>query len=337
MIQMGLNEFKEKVRKALKDYYGEDAKVKLVDVKKNNGIQLVGITVMEKEHNISPTIYLEQFLHWYEQGETFSSIIREIIGIFEKYKVDKPFQVSYLEKYENVRGNIAMKLISLERNEELLKDIPYIEYLDMAIVFYHIVPDALFGIDVDKDTNASMLITHNLLKLWNKTKETLYEDAIANGPRLLPYKLLSMAEMMKQLVMDRIMKEMIEEEGYDRDNEDEMEIILDRAEMEYEYMFPKMEEVPMHILTNQNQYFGAATILYHNILQDVADSMKEDLIILPSSIHEVILLPYSVANDASEMANMVKEINRSVLSEEEILTDSVYRYSREKHCLYKVA
>ena len=337
MIQMGLNEFKEKVRKALEDYYGEEARVKLIEVKKNNGIQLVGITVMENDYNVSPTIYLEQFLHWYEQGETFGSIIKEIIGIFDKYKVDRPFKVSYLEKYENVRNNIAMKLISLERNVELLKEIPYIEYLDMAIVFYHIVPEALLGIDADKDTNASMLITHNLLKLWNITKETLYEDAIANGPRLLPHKLLSITDMLKQMVMDRILKEMIEEEGYDKEDEDDMEVLHERAEMEYAYMFPKMEEVPMHILTNQKQYLGAATILYNNILQDVADFMKEDLIILPSSIHEVIVLPYSVAIDASDMANMVKDINRSVLSEEEILTDSVYRYSREKQCLYKVA
>ena len=74
---------------------------------------------------------------------------------------------------------------------------------------------------------------------------------------------------------------------------------------------------------------GASVMLYKDPLRDFANYMGHDLYILPSSIHEVILIPAYDHDSYDELTSMVKEVNSTQLSKEEILSDHVYFYSRE--------
>jgi hypothetical protein len=84
----------------------------------------------------------------------------------------------------------------------------------------------------------------------------------------------------------------------------------------------------MYILTNQEGNFGAAELLRRDILCDIADRLQSDIIILPSSIHELIVIP-DENGDNEELARMVKEINITQVAVDEVLSDHVYRYERE--------
>ena len=67
-----------------------------------------------------------------------------------------------------------------------------------------------------------------------------------------------------------------------------------------------------------------------DILKDFAELIKEDVIILPFSIHEVLLIPNSKIHDIEEMKAMVEHINRTEVSKTDVLSDNVYLYSRQK-------
>ena len=83
----------------------------------------------------------------------------------------------------------------------------------------------------------------------------------------------------------------------------------------------------MMVLSNQKNFFGASVILYSEQLRKVSEELGQDLYILPSSVHEVILLP-EAGQDPDALRATVKRVNETEVRREEVLTDSVYRYDR---------
>ena len=91
------------------------------------------------------------------------------------------------------------------------------------------------------------------------------------------------------------------------------------------------EEIPLFVMSNGDYMNGASVILYKDILKDFASGMEHDLYILPSSIHEVIILfDDEYARSPEELARMVRQTNHMVVEREEVLSDHVYHYDREK-------
>ena len=96
-----------------------------------------------------------------------------------------------------------------------------------------------------------------------------------------------------------------------------------------EQMLDCREQVPMYVLTNDVKYYGAACILYDGVLKEFAESAGRDLYILPSSVHEVILLPDMGYEDVDMLKKMVCEVNDTQLSPDEVLSDTIYHYDRD--------
>lgn len=88
----------------------------------------------------------------------------------------------------------------------------------------------------------------------------------------------------------------------------------------------------MFVLTNNKQNLGAAVILYDNVLEQIRAMFGENYYILPSSIHEVILVPESYGMDPGTMKEMVMDINRTGVEAEDVLSDNVYYYNCELEC-----
>ena len=84
----------------------------------------------------------------------------------------------------------------------------------------------------------------------------------------------------------------------------------------------------MFVLSNKRKMNGASIILYNEQLEQLSDKLNDDLLIMPSSIHEVLAVPAS-SMDAADLKQMVREVNNTEVSEQEILGYSVYRYNRE--------
>lgn len=319
---MEIMDFCQKVGKSLRAYVGEMVTVHVKEIVKNNGIVLHSIVVTEKEMNISPNIYLDQLHEAYEGGETFRDIMDEVLCIYEESRIKENLDMSFFLNYETMKNQVVYKVISYEKNKELLTRIPHITFLDMAIVFYCHVPNRELG-------SATILIYNNHLDMWKITREQLYQDAKRNTPRIMPASLMSIEDVMKEMFkQDTPIGKMA-----DADEEGNME---DTIRQFVESMTDHVMKGKMFVLGNQMKLFGAAVMLYEQLLEKISNKMEKNLFILPSSIHEVILIPDDNQQEAEELWKMVCEINATQVEPEEVLTDSVYYFSRKNKKMEKL-
>ena len=151
-------------------------------------------------------------------------------------------------------------------------------------------------VEVNSYGSASMMIQNEHLKLWETTTEEIYQCACANTRKLLPDEFNSMGSVLEELMGIEI--------------EEEEEVI---------YLF-----------TNRIRSYGAAVILYEGRLETIGEYLKENFFVLPSSIHEVLIVPESRISGISDLEKIVREVNQTQLEKEEILSDRAYYYDREK-------
>lgn len=322
---MELQEFTEKTVKALEEYFGTEVEIKTHKVYKNNGILLQGICVLEKGKNIAPTVYINSFFEKYQKGVTFGRIIRDMVIYMEQNQVSKNLNVDFFLDYESVRKRLVIRLIHQEKNKELLEKIPYLKFQDLAIVCHCTMVTEEIG-------NGSILIHKHHLESWGVEEESLFQDAFENSPRVEPYSILKMSDMMKSVLRESV-KEQIDE-VCEEDSEKKVELL----EVTLENMAKEIEEknIPMYVLTNTKRYYGAASLVYPDMLERIGEMLKEDFYILPSSVHEVIFVGKSSCVDSFTLNEMVEEVNRTQVEEEEWLSDHVYLYQRTNQKLISI-
>ena len=321
---MEFNQFIEKTKKAIQDYLGEEATVMVNQITKNNGVILEGLSIMEKEKNISPTIYLNSFYNSYEEGESFSDIVKRIVDIYKQNKIEENINMDFFMDYDKVKQKIVYKLINYDKNTELLEDIPYVKYLDLAIVFYCMVTSEQIG-------NASILIHNKHCAMWDVTLEDIYSIAEENTPRLLPSELRNMEDVLCQIMREKLEQE-YHASSMTESEEEQIESAEEWTESGADQIIGGLESdnqtVPMYVLSNRTRVHGAACILYQGVVSKFADDLQKDLYILPSSIHETILIPAENLENSIELNEMVREVNMTQVDAEEILADHAYYYSR---------
>ena len=288
MTKMTYEVFCRKMNRALQEYYGEGVKVRMQKVDKNNGVTLVGITVFKKDSTIFPTMYLESFYQLYEDSMEFSEVVSFFIEKYESNKKDG-MDFDFFSDYEKVKKMLSLKLIHYEMNREFLKDVPQYRYLDLAAICQCNICNEVLG-------NGAVTIRNEHMEMWNISGETLYQDAIGNMPILYPVEFLNMAKVLRNMYED--------EEG------------------------TLIDELPMYVLSNVRRMNGAASILYPGQLEKMGELLEDDYYILPSSIHELIILPKKFETGDVNLSQMVSDINREHVEKEEILSGHAYFYAR---------
>ncbi len=296
------------VREEVEKRTGECYKVRLDDVRKNNGVVLRGITVTQDDSNISPTIYLNSYYEEYIKGRaTLINVVNDVMDTYHRNKVNQSVDMRYFLNYESVRQKIIYKLVNTGKNKELLEDIPHIEFLDLSIVFQCLVTQEDFG-------RASILIHNVHLKLWDVSVEILYQAAKENTQQLQGYEIKGMTEVLQEIMCAE------DSENFTEDNE--------RSSFS--------GSVPMYVLSNKSRVDGAACMLYPNLIQDFAEAIQSSFYIIPSSIHELLLLPTRHLEESQEIKSMIREINDTQVSAEEILSYSLYLYDKEERRILKI-
>ncbi len=296
--------FLQKITKGISEYYGADYKVALNRVKKNNGAIYCGITIQCADSNVSPTVYMEEMYREYLDGETLSGILQKTIQIYEKHKIEGNVDMQFLLDYEQAKDRVVYRLIHYENNRALLEELPHIKFLDMAVVFYCQMNHEALG-------DATILLKHELCCEWGVQKEELLRRAQENTPLLLPAVLKDMRELLQ--------------EWQGRPNES--------GEARKTDPKPDGEYPPVSVLSNKKRLFGAACMLYPGVLRDLARKLGRNIYILPSSVHELLLVTDDTGFDGADLTEMVYTVNRTQLEWEEVLSDSIYYYDREKDTL----
>lgn len=310
---MNYSQFMIKMKESLRERLGTEVQVETVSVPKNNGVVLQGIALRRPGETVVPTIYTEGFYADYLEGRDMEDILEDFLEIYEEQGAAETPDVDFYNDYAKVKKRLSLKLVNREKNKAMLAEMPHKEFLDMAVVFYCFVDSPLAG-------TAAILIKHAHRKNWGVTEEQLYEDALSNAERMLPGTIRSMEEMLSRMVL-------------------EGDIPVWEWKREDKEDFPRLEGVgtenkgscggSLLILTNNRRYLGAACMLYRGLLAGFAKKAGKNFYILPSSIHEVLLLPEDRVNRSENLVQMVAEVNRTQLAPEEVLSDTVYYYDRE--------
>lgn len=313
-------EFMEEVRKSIADYMGEGARVSLNNILKNNAVVLSGLTIMENGRNIAPTIYLDELYHQFEQGRDFSNIVYEIIQLYEKNKEGTDMNVDFFADYQKAGEKAVCKLVNYEQNRVFLEDVPYVRFLDLAIIFYCLVLNDSMG-------SAVIIINHKHLEMWGITLEELYEKAKENTRNLLGCRIKKLTDVLRESLIENMESDLSDlvmqckEAGMSKEGTTAFITgMIDQICAD--------EDIAMFVLSNLRQLNGAVCIIYPDILEGFADEMEQDLYIIPSSIHEVLLLPAQEADAAERLSEMVREVNSTQVETDEVLANHVYFYSR---------
>ncbi len=293
---MNYQEFIENVKNYISNQLSDDQKVTVQPVTKNNGIVYDGLFIMDPILNISPTIYLNPYYHRYLNGVSLEDIYDDILTTYYSNMPIEDFDISIFTDFSQAQKRIVMKLINYQRNKTLLQNVPHIPYMDLAIVFICIVIDF-------SNEFGSILVHNEHLKLWDIKADELYQTALKNSPKLLPYRMGSLVSIMEGLT---------------------------------DQSFSTYDIPQMFLLTNNLKVLGASCILYPGVLEKIAQQLDSNLIIIPSSIHEVLIFPEKNRPSDSQIEDFdatIREVNETQLTDDEILGDHAYLYNRKTKTL----
>lgn len=291
------------IKEQITERMGEDYNIRIFKVMKNNNLELDSLVVLKEGKNFAPNIYLNAYYESYIEGTSMLEIIDRISMIYDHCTLPD-IEDDFVYTLESMQSYIFFRLISIERNKKLLAQVPHIRFLDLALTFHCLVRSEDEGI-------GSIRITNEHIEQWAVSCEELMELARENTVKLFPPVIRTMEEMFKSLLCNEY-------------TEDEILDLESSANEAY----------PMYILTNEKGINGASCLLYKDVIREFAEQIKSDLYILPSSIHEIILVPRSGLEDKEFFNRMVMDINCTQVPAEEVLSDNVYMYSLEKNAVF---
>lgn len=295
---MDFEAFTEKMMELLKKRVGDNWEASIHKALKNNGIKRTGIMLNKKGEHYGSILYLEEAYEKYRDGMD----LEEAVDVLLDAPFGHDFEVEFDKKFQAE----SFRDYSQVKEHLCLRLINYEKNTELLEDVPHVRWNDLavifcYEIGAWKEGGAYIMIRNDDLDEWEETVETLYEDALENMRNEAADDMFSLNHMFTG------------------------EKVLEK------------EEIPtMYVLTNASRKFGAAVMLYSGKMKELADSIGSDLVILPSSLHEVLLL----ADDEEKRPRwkeMVGEVNRLMVEPEEVLSDNIYCYSREKDAVELVA
>ena len=294
-------EFAELIKDKAAQKLGEDYQVDIIKNLKNNSIVETQLSIRKREDSAAQCIYLKSFYRTYKKDGNLEAVTEEILDHFSTDVIcaDTIKKLSGgMEDYSKIKDKILFKLVNTAYNQELLRQIPSIPYLDLSIVFY-------LYLNADSDGMMSALIYNKHLEYWDVTASDLYEAARKNTPHYLPETLMDIGQAINKSASEL-------------------------GQEEFQFLSSEIFDTAMYVLSNTRGINGAASILYPDVLRMCSQKLRGDFLILPSSIHETILVPYMEDCDLEFFKEMIQDANDKDVPDADILGDHAYRYDSKE-------
>lgn len=286
-------DFSIDIQNKLKEILGAELlKIEHHTFRKAN-IALEGLIVKMKDSNIAPVIYPDELYEQYKQGLSIDTMITRFLDSYRH--IDK--NIPNFTK-ETLMTNAYTVVINAEINRELLKTIPH------NIIAGNLAEVARFKVKSDAESNSSFLITNEHLKHLHMLDDEVLEIAHKNTENQ-EYKLQNLYKLTFDMMSDEESGEIFEDEYTDDD---------------------------VYVLTNKTNYEGANVIASDRILKEVSEKIDSSFYALPSSRHELILVPDKFNVDPKYLVQMVREVNQT-LKQKDFLSDDIYYYNARKRTL----
>lgn len=194
---------------------------------------------------------------------------------------------------------------------------------------------------------ANLPIRMDELLDWDIVKDRLYLRLVGNivdntiyqkaaDMYLVPYISISEERGMTTKVISQMIEKwkVSEEEVFEQAKRNQTNLRPVKIENLAERLgFP--DELPLFVVSTESGCCGASAILYDGVPERIRDMLGE-FYILPSSIHETIVIPKE-DRDIEELRDLVAFVNDTEVADDEVLTNSVYTYDFNTNELIKVA
>lgn len=251
--------------------------------------------------SVAPIINLEDYFSDYESGRSFENIIG---AIAESVEMEYPkIDLDVLADFDKAKELLFIRVNSADKNEDYLKKIPHTIVEDIAIT-YHL------KMDENKTGVASAVVANDTLRMYGVSVEELHKVALENSEKMFPAYIFDLHEKMRENFIADMKKDGLPDEV--------IEVLLEE--------FPESNDHGMTVVTNDVGVNGAAVIFYPGVMDKMAEMVEGDFFVLPSSVHETIILPDRGEFSPEYLANMVAEINATQVETWDRLTDEVYHY-----------
>ncbi len=299
-----LKEFADTVVTMLKSELGGHYEITSGEVLKNNSVRLFGITIRKANENIAPTIYVNEYYEDFVTGRSLSDIVRQIIEIYQTTSEGRTANCEFSLDYGDIEDKICFRVVNAEKNREMLDGVPFVPILDLVLTFFIVYSEVNTGV-------GSVQITNKMLEGWGVDRDKIILAAVRNTPRLFPMRFGSLE--------DRV-REIMSEKG-----------------LEPDFAIDGSIGSEMFILTNSEGFFGASSIFYYGTAQRISAALSEYLdrrvpsgvIVIPSSIHELIVIPEDRIPGCKEIREMIRSVNEEVVLPTDYLSKNAYRFNLE--------
>ena len=285
---MTYEKFLDCLEQELHDLMKNGEEIRRVEVLKNNSVRLDGFSYRMPYRKEEPTVYVNHYYRKNMDMTDIREIATEVLQIQRESRKLPSEELNEVLHFDRMKDRIFYRLISRERNRELLEKTPHVDWMDLSLVFYLRIPDHIIR-------NATALISRTHMERWEKTEEDL---------------LLTASENMRSVpVFLHPLEQLLEEYGLD------------------------LSGSGLYVLSNSRKEFGAAVIVDQDVQKMCAERFGQSYHVIPSSIHELILIPSDQEMSRNDLDAMIRDVNRRCVSREEFLSDHAYYYDADEERL----
>ena len=303
-IKKFIKTIKEELPDFLPDDVYEDITIDDVEVAKMNDQKLHGLTFRPKGSDAAPTLYIDDLYERHQNGEDLGFLLIDLANRYEEAR-HAPVPPDIDISWEKVMDNLSFRLLEKRRNTDFLANMPY---ADVGNGLALIVDINMPG---DRNGDWRIAVNHGVMEALGVDKETLFfkamDDVLVNDPPVL-------SDMTQALFSP------------EKDN------LLDRTDP-----IDPSDLGGMYVLTTESGNLGASALFYPDVQEKAAELMGSGYYVLPSSVHECILVPDTAGHNEKDLCAMVKEANRTVVEPKDVLSDTVYHFDKDSRQLTKVA
>ncbi|MBQ9199168.1 MAG: ImmA/IrrE family metallo-endopeptidase [Lachnospiraceae bacterium] len=281
----------------LPDIYSK-SEIKVMDINKMQNVHEKAISILPPNSITGPILYMREYFNMLERGAYLPVVLDRIKADAVHHIENVPFSLSQedLLDYEKVKSSLGIRVLNTKVNEEYLKDIPHTEIEDLSVIY-------TIRVAKDADGISSAVVKDNLFNEWGVDLSTLHEDAVKNMVKMEPAKLMPLRDLLVNMM----------------------------GEEKYSETYVCQEDKNLYWAGVESNIHGASLIAYPDFLENASKEIGDNLYVIPSSIHEILLVPERFFESYKDLEYMVRDVNEAVVSPMDFLSDKVYHYDKENH------
>ena len=322
---MKFEDFCDVVKKNMVHYLPPQYQSAEIRIQTNNKINvgdLVGATLTMPGSSIGPIVYLNGYYNDVSRGalsmgEALDRIASQGAQSLESLKRD-PVNIinpGKLTTWSLAKENIYPAVIGRTRNESLLRTLPHREMGDLACVYRINLFDP-------SGADGSVLVTSSVMEGFGVTEEQLYQTAVANTLEKNPPSLHRISDVVDSM---RAPGGLTEEQ---KERLEENNMLDDRNGDQRGIDFS--DDIPLLILSTYGMTRGAAVVFIPEVMDKIQQKLPEGFYVLPSSVHEVMILPREMCGSPEQLDEMICAINETEVAPEDQLSDLCHEYDADK-------